>query len=175
MPPPAQLSEQERRQIEAEELKLAQATQQKRALEQREQAALNYRQEVRAALHSELRPRPRWWPLRWLLPVLPLLAGVAYYFSTPKPVPVTDNTWGGISDSDLMERCRGEISRQTYAREPDLRFPAPQEAQGQFSASPDGKRWDGWAARPDGTKLEFACSYTAADHSVTAEPIQEEP
>ena len=161
----------ERRQIEIEELARAQAEQERRTQAQREQAALKYRQEIRRALQ----PRPGWWPLHWFFPVLPLLAGVAYYFVTPELPPVTDNTWGGIGDSALMERCRGEISRQTYPQEPDLRFPSPQEAQGQVSARPDGKRWDGWAARPDGTRLEFACSFTSADDSVKAELIQDEP
>ena len=104
-----------------------------------------------------------------------LLAGLAYYLAIPKSAPVTDNTWGGISDSGLMERCRGEISAQTYAREPDLRFPTPQQAANQFSASPDGKRWDGWAERPDGTRLDFSCNFTAATGNVNAELIQKEP
>ncbi|WP_135229457.1 hypothetical protein [Deinococcus fonticola] len=167
----AQLSEAQRRRIEAEELAHAQAQQEQLARQQREQAALAYRQEVRAAL----KPRPAWWPWRWLLPTLPLLAGVLYLLVVPQPPPVTDNTWGGISDSRLMERCRGEVSQQTYAREPDLRFPTPREAQGQFTPSPDGKRWDGWAARPDGTHLDFSCTYTAATDTVNAEPLQEEP
>ena len=171
MPSPAQLSETERRQIEAEELAHAQEKQAQEARFLREQAALTYRQEVREALQ----PRPAWWPWRWTLPVLPLLAGLAYYLAIPKSAPVTDNTWGGISDSELMERCRGEISAQTYAREPDLRFPTPQQAANQFSASPDGKRWDGWAERPDGTRLDFSCNFTAVTGNVNAELIQEEP
>ena len=171
MPSPAQLSETERRRIETEELARARTEQEQLAEYQREQAALTYRQEVREALQT----RPAWWPWRWALPVLPLLAGLASYFAIPKPAPVADNTWGGISDSQLMERCRGEISAQTYAREPDLRFPTPQQAVNQFSASPDGKRWDGWAQRPDGTRLDFSCNFTAAMNSVNAELIQEEP
>lgn len=171
MPTPAQLSEAERRQIEAEELALARATQQFGAEQQRLQAANAYRQEVRAAL----KPRPWWWVLRWLLPVLPLAAGLTYYFAIPHAPPVLDNTWGGISDSQLMERCRGEISSQTYEREPDLRFPTPQEAATQFSANADGKRWDGWAARPDGSRLAFACNFTTATGTVNAELIEENP
>lgn len=171
MPSPAQLNEMERRRIETEELAHAQARQEQLAQQQREQAALSYRQEVRTALQ----PRPKWWPWRWAFPALPLLAALSYYFAVPKPAPVADNTWGGISDSALMERCRGEISAQTYAREPDLRFPSPQQAANQFSASPDGKRWDGWAERPDGTRLDFSCNFTAATNTVNAELIQEEP
>lgn len=168
MPNPAQLSEAQRRQIEAEELALAQAAAEQAAFQNRRRAAQLYRQEVREAL----RPRQWWWPVRWLLPFLPLIAGVAVYFGRPQPQPVTDNTWGGISDSGLMERCRAEVSAQMYGHEPDLRFPTPQEAASQFSANADGKRWDGWAERPDGSHLDFACNFAAADGSVQAEVIR---
>lgn len=171
MPTPAQLDEAQRRRIEAEELAQAQAEQARQAEMRTLLAAQQYRQEVRQAL----RPRPAWWPLRWLLPGLLVLAAAVSYLAVPRPSPVADNTWGGISDSGLMERCRGEVSRQTYGREADLRFPAPQEAQSQFSADADGKRWDGWAQRPDGSRLEFSCSFTAATGTVNAELIQENP
>lgn len=168
MPPTAKpdgspLSAAELRQIEAEELALAQVREAKTAEAQRLLAAQAYRQEVREAL----KPRPMWWRWRGLLGLVPLLVlGAAYLW--PKPAALTDNAWGGISDSALMERCRAEVSAQT-AQEPDLRFPAPREAAGQLTANADGKRWDGWAARPDGSHLDFSCSYAAADGEVTAQ------
>ncbi len=174
MPPqprPTQLSDAQRRQIEAEELARAEALAAEQAEALRLREAGSYRQEVREALT----PRPRWW--RWaalgglaLVPVLALLAAL-----WPRPAPVTDNTWGGISDSSLMERCRAAVSGQTYGQESDLRFPAPRETAGQLTASADGKRWDGWAARPDGSHLDFSCSYAAASGEITAQLIQENP
>lgn len=169
MPPKAKpdssaLSADQQRQIEAEELALAQARAARTAEAQRLLAAQAYRQEVREAL----KPRPAWWRWRGLLGLLPMLVlGAASLW--PRPPALTDSAWGGISDSALMERCRAEVSAQTYAQEPDLRFPTPREAAGQLTANADGKRWDGWAARPDGSHLDFSCSYAAADGEVTAQ------
>lgn len=170
-PESGKLSRAQRRQIEAEELARAEmlAAQQAEALRLRE--AESYRRAVRAAL----RPRPRWqrWAVAPVLALVPLLALVTALW--PRPVPLTDNVWGGISDSRLMERCRAAVSGQTYGQESDLRFPAPREAADQLTASPDGKRWDGWAARPDGSHLEFSCSYAASSGDVTLQLIQENP
>ncbi len=174
MPTPAQfnrLGEAQRRQIEAEELALAQAQAALQAEQERLLAAQHYRQELREVL----KPRPAWWRWRWLLPALPLLLAGGFSVLRPAPPAWTDDSWGGIRSSDLLERCRDEVSARTYGHEPDLHFPDAQEAATQITRSADGKRWDGWAARPDGSHLDFSCSYAAADGSVSAELIQEAP
>lgn len=170
MPGPPHLSPAQQRQIEAEELALAQAAATLEAEQQRLLAAEHYRQEVRAALT----PRPVWRRWLWLLPFVAALVGAAALLWF-RPAPVADDSWGGIRSSDLMERCRAQVSAQTYGHEPDLRFPSPQEAAGQLSSDADGKRWDGWAARPDGSHLDFSCSYAAGSGDVTVQLIQENP
>ncbi|WP_019586435.1 hypothetical protein [Deinococcus apachensis] len=159
------LSDEERRRIETEELAAARARQdrEKRA---RHQLALHaYRQEIRAGL----RPQAWWWPLRWLLPLVPIL--VAVLLLRPASA-VPDDTSGGIANSALMERCKAEVGARLG--QAGLRFPNAREAAGQFSSNMDGKRWDSWVALPGGTRTDFSCSFTAADGSVEAELIQEE-
>ncbi|BDP40596.1 hypothetical protein DAETH_05650 [Deinococcus aetherius] len=161
------LSDEERRRIETEELAAA------RALEEREERARHqlarhaYRREVRAALRP---PKSPWWlPVRWALPFLPVIAAVVFL----RPVPaVNDDTTGGISNSALMDRCRAEVGARLG--QADLRYPEGREAAGQFSASADGKRWDGWVSWPGHGPTDFSCSFTAADGTVQVELIQED-
>lgn len=169
---PVRLSEEEMRRIEAEELAALKAVQEREAQAQRRMAAHAYREEVRAAL----RPRPLWWPLRWLLPFLPVIAVALWLALRPAPLTVQDNTWGGISDSALMNRCETAVTARLQLQPDGLAFPNLQDSAGQFTASPDGKRWDGWAVRPQNTAktIDFSCTYTAADQSLQVELIQED-
>ena len=160
------LSDEEMRRIEAEEVAAARALQEQEERARHRLALHSYRREVRVAL----RPRAWWWPVRWLLPFIPVLAG-AGLFLRPAPA-VPDDTSGGVANSALMERCRAEVG--TRLGQEGLRFPEPREAVGQFSANTDGKRWDGWVGTPDGTRTDFSCSFTVADGSVALELIQEE-
>lgn len=159
------LSDEEMRRIEAEELAAAGARQERGDRARHGLALHAYRQEVRAAL----RPRPWWWPLRWLLPALPVV--VAAFLLRPAPA-APDDASGGITTSALTERCRAEVGSR-LARG-DLGFPGPREAAGQVSANADGKRWDGWVEVPGDARTDFSCQFTAADGSVEAELIQEE-
>lgn len=159
------LSEEEMRRIEAEELAAARAVAEAEERARHRLAEHAYRREVRTAL----RPRPWWFAVRWLLPFVPVVAGVALLRPAPTP---TDDTSGGIATSALMERCQDEVRRQ-LARE-DLTFPDPGEAAGQFSADADGKRWNGWAQAGSGPRTDFSCAFTAADGSVEATLIQQE-
>ena len=159
------LSEEEMRRIEAEELAVARTRQEAEERARHRLAEHAYRQEVRTAL----RPRPWWFPVRWLLPFVPVLAGVALL----RPAPAApDDTSGGIADSALMERCQAEVRSQLAGE--DLAFPDVREAAGQFSADADGKRWNGWTQAPDRPRTDFSCSFTAADGSVEAMLIQED-
>lgn len=155
------------RRIEAEELALARAREVARQRARTRLSAYAYRREVRAAL----RPRPGWWPVRWALPFVPL-ALVVVLWAQPDPAPLTDDALGGIRTSDLLERCQAGFRAGPSE---ELRFPSPREAAAQVSSSADGKRWEGFYTQPDGTRREFTCSYTAADGSLRAEALGEEP
>ena len=163
------LSEDDRRRIEAEEVQAAQAEAGRAAALRRERLAGTYRREVREAL----RPRPWWWPARWAFLFVPLGAAAGLWLRPQ--VPPADDALGGVRTSALVEQCSEEVARLTYGREADLRFPSPREVGDSVQADADGKRWEGWASRPDGSRLTFACTYTAADRSVRADLLEERP
>lgn len=161
------MTEEEMRRIEAEELAALKAVQEREAEAERTLAAQQYRQEIRAAL----RPRPFWWPVRWVLPFIPVIGLVLFFTLRPAPPAVQDNTWGGISDSKLMEWCEAEVTARLPMQ--TLHFPSLADAAGQFTASPDGKRWDGWTQSVSG-KRDFSCTFTAAEGSLQVELMQED-
>jgi hypothetical protein len=167
------LTEEERRQIQAEELAAVRAAQALRQEGRREVARQAYRREVRSVLN----PRARL--MVAALCTLLLLAGVLVAIRSSRPdVPGRDDTSGGIATSALMQRCQTELEGkigQSQLNQGQLHFPAQEQADAQITASPDGKRWDGSflqnASGAEATQTDFSCIYTTATDEISTELI----
>ncbi|MGY2893104.1 hypothetical protein [Deinococcus sp. UYEF24] len=160
------LSEEERQQIQQEELAVAKGVQTRRREQQRLSARNAYRREVRGALNPGGRV------VFAGLCTLALLGAVGTALLSGHPE-APDDTSGGIATSSLMDRCEADLRAQTGQAE--LRFPSRREAASQVSASPDGKRWDGSFAQPSqggaSVQTDFSCIYTVATDQTTTEVI----
>ena len=169
------LSEEDRRQIQLEEVATARAVLAQRQELQRRSAQQRYRHEVRAALN----PRTRLVVAAGC--TLVLVGGVAVSLLRTAPHP-QDDTSGGVATSRLMERCEADL--QAKVGQLVLHFPALGETDGQISASPDGKRWDGSFTRDAGNRdggteqgsgpsvqTDFSCVYTLATDEIGTELI----
>ncbi|WP_221089366.1 hypothetical protein [Deinococcus aquaedulcis] len=163
------LSEEDRRRIEAEELAALQVGEAAQQRAQRRLAEAAYRREVRAAL----RPRPVWWPLRWALPFVPVVALAVWLALRPAtPLPGTDVA-GGISAAGLLTRCRAPLAAALGQVPEALHLPTATEAATQMAASPDGRTWNGRVPGPGGAPVDLVCTYTAADDSVSVTVLEE--
>lgn len=174
------LSEEERRQIQLEEVATARAALAQRQELQRRSARQRYRREVRAALY----PRARLALAAGC--TLVLVGGVAVSLLRSAPHP-RDDTSGGVATSRLMERCEADLQAKVGGAV--LHFPALGQTDGQISASPDGKRWDGFFTQDTGNRdagtqdtgtqqgggppvqTDFSCVYTLATDEIGTELI----
>ncbi len=159
------LSDQERQQIQREEVASVRALQEEQRARRRQQAQDAYRRQVRATLNPRARNL-----LAGVTTGLLLLAVALAVLGGGQTVP--DDTSGGIATSSLMENCEANL-RATVGG--DLSFPSRREAAQDISASPDGKRWDGaFTYTPAGeapVRTEFSCIYTIATTETTTELI----
>ncbi len=155
------LSEDEKHAIRAQEEAVARRAIARAWQRRRRRARAAYRARVR----SELRLRGSAF---WLILTALLVAG----FLAARPLlgahAIPDDTSGGIANSLLALRCRQELRAQR--QDTDLSFPTPGEAAAQMTASPDGKRWDGWAQGAGG-RTEFSCGYTPATDQINLKII----
>jgi hypothetical protein len=156
------LTDDERRQIEVEEIAAARAELARTQDLKRQLASAAYRREVRSLLR----------PGRRLLLAggctLALVGGLllALWPRTPE---VPDDTSGGIATSELMTRCEAQVRGQFP--QDQLDFPPQRDAADQITSSPDGKRWDGAFRRPDRSGSEFSCVYTIATDQISTQTI----
>lgn len=160
------LSQEEKRQILAEESALADAEQAERERAVHQQAQVAYRAEVRAAQ----RAKPTRWG--WLLAALVVWAGAAAVFLISRQPAAPDDLSGGIASSALIDRCKHELLNQLGQLA--AQFPADAEAAGQISANTDGKRWDGWVESSSNFsgRAEFSCQYNPPTNTVDAQLIR---
>ncbi|AZI42296.1 hypothetical protein EHF33_05630 [Deinococcus psychrotolerans] len=160
------LSQEEKRQILAEETALADAerSEQRRVAHQQAQAA--YRAEVRAAQ----RAGPTRWG--WLLAGLVVWAGASAVFLVFRQPAAPDDLSGGVASSALIERCKHELLNQLGQLA--AQFPADAEAAQQITANTDGKRWDGWVESSSNFsgRAEFSCQYNPPTDTVEAQIIR---
>ena len=155
------LSDDDKARIRLEEETAALARLERQARPRRARARRAYRARVR----GQLRPFNPFW---LLLGALALAAGVGVWAWPRAALP--DDASGGIANSLFTLRCAQELRAQL--QDPDLHLPSPREAATQMTASPDGKRWDGWADGPTG-RTDFSCEYTPATDSITLEVISQ--
>ncbi|WP_424949584.1 hypothetical protein [Deinococcus sp.] len=160
------LGDEERQQIQREELAAAKAMQTRRQERRRLGARNAYRREVRHTLNPRVRLALTG------LGTLALLAALGAAL-LPARQEAPDDTSGGIATSSLMERCEADL--RARALQAVLRFPSRGEAAPQFSASPDGKRWDGSFSQAgqggEAVQTEFSCIYTIATDQTSVELI----
>lgn len=169
------LSDEERLQIRQEEVSAARAALLQRQELRRERARVTYRRQVRAVL------QPRGRVALATAVTLVLIGGVLVSLLRASP-DTPDDTSGGIATSALMQRCEADVRAQ-LGDQGDLNFPARQQASGQISASPDGKRWDGSVSvtgrdsgldspgRTDSDRTDFSCVYTLSTDQISTELI----
>jgi hypothetical protein len=156
------LTDDERRQIEVEEVTAARAELTRTQDLQRQLARAAYRREVR----SLLRPGRR---LLVAGACTLLLAGGLLLALWPRSPEAPDDTSGGIATSELMTRCEAQVRAQVP--QDQLDFPPQREADAQITASPEGKRWDGAFTRPGRAGSDFSCEYTIATDQISAQII----
>ncbi|WP_420594575.1 hypothetical protein [Deinococcus sp.] len=173
MPSDAELSDEEKRAILAEEAALARAEAAARQQAGHLRARETFRAQVRAA-HRARRGRWGWWGfgLLWAVAAVLVLRG-------QQPA-VPDDTSGGIASSALIDRCEREVTAQLGQLAAE--FPNLSEAAGQITASADGKRWDGWVVSIDANsggagadaagRLPFSCEYSPPTDSLQVQLIK---
>jgi hypothetical protein len=156
------LTDDERRQIEVEEVAAARAELARTHDLKRQLAQATYRREVRSLLR----------PGRRLLVAgvcTLLLAGGLLLALWPRTPEAPDDTSGGLATSELMTRCEAQV-RSQFPQD-QLDFPPQHEADAQITASPDGKRWDGAFTRPGRAGSDFSCVYTIATDQISVQII----
>lgn len=135
--------------------------------------AREYRQQIAAELAGRRSRRNR--ALGWIGGIV-ALAGIGtgvFILRGSSPNPVSDDGFGGIRTSDLIERCKNDVRGKLGDGQAE--FPTDAEARDQISASSDGKRWDGWAIcplLPGRPRVDFSCSYTPLSDTTSLEIIK---
>ncbi len=164
------LDDQEKERIRLEEQAKFLATQEIAQEQERSRAAAEYRAEVRAELHGKRNKKFLLW---LILPSLLALGAWGFWHRQTNPENTNNlNGWGGIQNNNLVARCQDaiRIKRNDYG----MQFPNT-DMDAQITATPDGKRWDGFLINPNSSppnRIDFSCSYTPQNNQLNLELIK---